>query len=180
MGPRALHRRHAGGARHGPRRDPALAPTAPCAPLAASTRPRRRRCRASMRVVTGEDARAWSAPFIVSVRQPMEHWCIATGPGCATPASRSPSSWRRTATGRKTRSRLIDVRYEPLDAVVDPEATLNSRRAGAAREGRQQPRQRKVVPLRRAGGGVRGGRRTRSRPRCAIRATPARPSSAWV
>jgi 2-furoyl-CoA dehydrogenase large subunit len=29
-------------------------------------------------VVTGEDARRWTRPFTVGVKQPMEHWCLAT------------------------------------------------------------------------------------------------------
>lgn len=28
-------------------------------------------------VITSEDVRAWCAPFVVSVKQPMEHWCLA-------------------------------------------------------------------------------------------------------
>ncbi len=28
-------------------------------------------------VFTGADAKAWAAPFVVGVKQPMEHWCIA-------------------------------------------------------------------------------------------------------
>ena len=29
-------------------------------------------------VVTGEDARRWSRPFIAAVKSPIEHWCLAT------------------------------------------------------------------------------------------------------
>lgn len=28
-------------------------------------------------VLTGEDVRRWAAPFVVGVKQPMEHWCLA-------------------------------------------------------------------------------------------------------
>ena len=28
-------------------------------------------------VLTGADVRAWSRPFVVGVKQPMEHWCLA-------------------------------------------------------------------------------------------------------
>jgi 2-furoyl-CoA dehydrogenase large subunit len=30
-------------------------------------------------VLTGPDVRAWAEPFVVGVRQPMEHWCLAQG-----------------------------------------------------------------------------------------------------
>ena len=76
-------------------------------------------------VVTGEDARAWSTPFIVSVRQPMEHWCIATDRVryAGEPVAIVVAEDRYRAEDALA---LIDVRYEPLDAVVDPEATLGA------------------------------------------------------
>ena len=76
-------------------------------------------------VVTGEDARTWSTPFIVSVRQPMEHWCIATDRVryAGEPVAIVVAEDRYRAEDALA---LIDVRYEPLDAVVDPEATLGA------------------------------------------------------
>ena len=76
-------------------------------------------------VVTGEDARAWSTPFIVSVRQPMEHWCIATDRVryVGEPVAIVVAEDRYRAEDALA---LIDVRYEPLDAIVDPEATLGA------------------------------------------------------
>ena len=29
-------------------------------------------------VVTGEDGRRWTRPFIAAVKSPIEHWCLAT------------------------------------------------------------------------------------------------------
>ena len=74
-------------------------------------------------VVTGSDARAWSTPFVVSVRQPMEHWCIATDRGryAGEPVAIVVAEDRYRAEDALA---LIDVRYEPLDAIVDPEAAL--------------------------------------------------------
>ena len=74
-------------------------------------------------VVTGEDARAWSTPFIVSVRQPMEHWCIATDRirYAGEPVAIVVAGDRYIAEDALA---LIDVRYEPLDAIVDPELAL--------------------------------------------------------
>ena len=76
-------------------------------------------------VVTGRDARAWSAPFIVGVRQPMEHWCIATDRVryAGEPVAIVVAEDRYRAEDALA---LIDVRYEPLPAIVDPEATLEA------------------------------------------------------
>ena len=76
-------------------------------------------------VVTGEDARAWSTPFIVSVRQPMEHWCIATDRVryAGEPVAIVVAEDRYRAEDALA---LIDVRYEPLEAIVDPEAALGA------------------------------------------------------
>ena len=74
-------------------------------------------------VVTGADARAWSTPFIVGVRQPMEHWCIATDRVryAGEPVAIVVAEDRYRAEDALA---LIDVRYEPLDAIVNPEAAL--------------------------------------------------------
>lgn len=74
-------------------------------------------------VVTGADAQAWSTPFIVGVRQPMEHWCIATERVryAGEPVAIAVAEDRYLAEGALA---LIDVRYASLEAVVDPEATL--------------------------------------------------------
>ena len=76
-------------------------------------------------VVTGRDARAWSTPFIVGVRQPMEHWCIATDRVryAGEPVAIVVAEDRYRAEDALA---LIDVRYEPLPAIVDPEAALEA------------------------------------------------------
>jgi len=72
-------------------------------------------------VVTGEDIRAWSKPFIVGVKQPMEHWCLAqdrvryVGEPVAIVVARD----RYLAEDALA---LIEVVYQPLAAIVDPEA----------------------------------------------------------
>jgi len=30
-------------------------------------------------VLTGEDVTRWAAPFVVGVKAPMQHWCLAVG-----------------------------------------------------------------------------------------------------
>jgi len=73
--------------------------------------------------LTGADAQAWSAPFIVGVRQPMEHWCIATERVryAGEPVAVVVADDRYLAEDALA---LIDVDYEPLAATVDPEAAL--------------------------------------------------------
>ena len=75
-------------------------------------------------VVTGRDARAWSTPFLVGVRQPMEHWCIATDRVryAGEPVAIVVADDRYRAEDALA---LIEVRYEPLPAVVDAEAALS-------------------------------------------------------
>ena len=75
-------------------------------------------------VVTGADARAWSSPFLVSVRQPMEHWCIATDRVryAGEPVAIVVAEDRYRAEDALA---LIDVRYAPLPAIVDAEAALS-------------------------------------------------------
>src|SRR5271166_4083222 len=70
-------------------------------------------------VVTGEDARRWSRPFIAAVESPVEHWCLATervryqGEPVAV-----------VVAGDRYRAEdaleMIDVTYRPLPATVDP------------------------------------------------------------
>ena len=74
-------------------------------------------------MVTGRDARAWSTPFLVGVRQPMEHWCIALGRVryAGEPVAIVVADDRYRAEDALA---LIEVRYEPLAAIVDAEAAL--------------------------------------------------------
>ena len=76
-------------------------------------------------VVTGADARAWSTPFLVGVRQPMEHWCIATDRVryAGEPVAIVVAEDRYRAEDALA---LIEVRYAPLPAIVDPEAALTA------------------------------------------------------
>ena len=71
-------------------------------------------------VLTGEDVRAWAAPFAVGVRQPMQHWCLAVdkvryvGEPVAVVVARD----RYVAEDALD---AIRVDYELLDPVVDAE-----------------------------------------------------------
>ena len=68
---------------------------------------------------------------------------------CATSARASRSSSRTAATSPRTRSRLIDVEYEPLPAVVDPERGAGRGRPAGARGAGVQLRLRAHLRLRR-------------------------------
>ena len=106
--------------------------------------------------VTGEDARAWSTPFLVGVRQPMEHWCIATDQVryAGEPVAIVVAEDRYRAEDALA---LIDVRYEPLEAIVDPEAALGSDAPVLHEAAGSNLISERTFRYGRAGGGVRGG-----------------------
>jgi len=74
-------------------------------------------------VLTGEDVRRWSRPFVVGVRQPMEHWCLAVDRVryVGEPVAVVVAQDRYVAEDALER---IDVRYEPLPHVVEIERAL--------------------------------------------------------
>jgi 2-furoyl-CoA dehydrogenase large subunit len=75
-------------------------------------------------VLTGADVRQWAAPFVVGVKQPMEHWCLAQERVryVGEPVAVVVAEDRYLA---EDALELVKVSYRPLPAVVDPElATL--------------------------------------------------------
>lgn len=72
-------------------------------------------------VVTGADAKAWAAPFVVGVKQPMEHWCVAVDRVryVGEPVAVVVAEDRYIAEDALD---LIKVEYRPLPVVVDSEA----------------------------------------------------------
>ena len=72
-------------------------------------------------VVTAEDARRWSRPFIAAVKSPIEHWCLATE---GVRYQGEPVAV--VVAGDRYRAEdaleMIDVTYRPLFAVLDPRA----------------------------------------------------------
>src|SRR5271169_2437327 len=72
-------------------------------------------------VVTGEDARRWSRPFIAAVKSPIQHWCLATervryqGEPVAVVVAGD-------CYQAEDALEMIDVTYRPLFAVLDPRA----------------------------------------------------------
>ena len=69
-------------------------------------------------VLTGEDVRQWSKPFVVGVKQPMEHWCLAMERVryVGEPVAIVMAEDRYVA---EDAADLIEVAYKPLPAVVD-------------------------------------------------------------
>ena len=70
-------------------------------------------------VVTGEDARRWTRPFIAAVKSPIEHWCLAT-----ERVRYQGEPVAIVVAGDRYRAEdaleAIDVTYRPLAAVLDP------------------------------------------------------------
>ena len=69
-------------------------------------------------VLTGADVRRWAAPFVVGVKAPMEHWCLAVDKVryVGEPVAIVVASDRYVAEDALD---LVKVDYEPLAAAVD-------------------------------------------------------------
>lgn len=76
-------------------------------------------------VLTGEDVTAWAAPFPVGVRESMEHWCLAVDRVryVGEPVAVVVAEDRYLAEDALDR---IDVDYELLSPVIDPEAATEA------------------------------------------------------
>jgi 2-furoyl-CoA dehydrogenase large subunit len=70
-------------------------------------------------VVTGEDGRRWTRPFIAGVKSPIEHWCLATD---RVRYQGEPVAV--VVAGDRYRAEdaldLIEVTYRSLPATIDP------------------------------------------------------------
>ena len=75
-------------------------------------------------VVTGEDAKRFAAPFLVGVRAPMEHWCLAVDRVryAGEPVAVVLADDRYLAEDALDR---IEVRYRPLPAVMSIDQALS-------------------------------------------------------
>ncbi|MEO6748350.1 MAG: molybdopterin cofactor-binding domain-containing protein [Casimicrobiaceae bacterium] len=76
-------------------------------------------------VLTGADVRAWSQPFVVGVKQPMEHWCLAQERVryVGEPVAVVIAENRYLA---EDAIEQVRVEYAPLPAVVDPVSALDA------------------------------------------------------
>ncbi len=74
-------------------------------------------------VLTGADVQRWAQPFVVGVKQPMQHWALATDRvrHVGEPVAVVVAEDRYTAEDAMD---LVRVDYAPLPAVVDMEAAL--------------------------------------------------------
>jgi 2-furoyl-CoA dehydrogenase large subunit len=77
-------------------------------------------------VMVGTDIREWAKPFVVGVKQPMEHWCIAIDKVryAGEPVAVVVAENRYLAEDALD---LINVEYESLDAIVDVESAVDSK-----------------------------------------------------
>ena len=97
-------------------------------------------------VLVGADVRSWARPFVVGVKQPMEHWCIAVDKVryVGEPVAVVVAQDRYIAEDALD---LIEVDYETIDAVVDiREAALLVPAVNAARACSFWPRSRCMKP----------------------------------
>lgn len=76
-------------------------------------------------VLTGADVKRWAAPFVVGVKAPMEHWCLAVDKVryVGEPVAVVVAEDRYLA---EDALELIKVDYQPLPAVVDIESAIAS------------------------------------------------------
>jgi 2-furoyl-CoA dehydrogenase large subunit len=75
-------------------------------------------------VLVGADIRNWTRPFVVGVKQPMEHWCIAVDKVryAGEPIAVVVAQNRYIAEDALD---LIEVEYEATEAVVDTEEAID-------------------------------------------------------
>jgi 2-furoyl-CoA dehydrogenase large subunit len=75
-------------------------------------------------VLVGADVRSWARPFVVGVKQPMEHWCIAVDKVryVGEPVAVVVAQNRYIAEDALD---LIEVEYEATEAVVDTEEAID-------------------------------------------------------
>ena len=76
-------------------------------------------------IVTGDDARRWTRPFIAAVKAPVEHWCLAVDRVryVGEPVAVVLAGDRYTAADALEQ---IEVSYRPLPAVIDPIAAAKA------------------------------------------------------
>ena len=81
------------------------------------------RMRGVRAVLTGLDVQRWAAPFVVGVKAPMEHWCMAVDKVryVGEPVALVVAEDRYLA---EDALELIEVDYEPLSAVVDIDSAI--------------------------------------------------------
>ena len=72
-------------------------------------------------IVTGDDARRWTRPFIAAVKAPVEHWCLAVDRVryAGEPVAVVLAGDRYAAADALEQ---IEVSYRPLPAMIDPVA----------------------------------------------------------
>ena len=115
-------------------------------------------------VLTGADIVALTSSLVVGIKAPIDCWPIATDRVryVGEPVAIVVASDRYRAEDALD---LIEVRYRPLPAVVDPLAAADAGCAAAASARAKQRRRRARVPLWRSRGRVRRGRAPRPRRR---------------
>ena len=158
VGTRPLCRRSAGAGRHAAR---------PRHPLAASARRHRPIDAAEAlakdgvwAVITGEDVKKISDPFLVALKSPIHQWSLAVDRVrfVGEPVALVVAESRYLA---EDAAELVQIEYAPLEAVIDPLEACKPVVAAAARRGQDQRDFGPQIPLRRHQERVREGRQDR-------------------
>ena len=108
-------------------------------------------------VITGEDIRKISDPFLVALKSPVHQWSLAVERVryVGEPVALVVAESRYIA---EDAAELVQVEYAPLEAVIDPLEAMQARRAAPASRGQDQRDLGPRIPLRRHQDRVREGR----------------------
>ena len=71
-------------------------------------------------VLVGADVRDWARPFVVGVKQPMEHWCIAQRSHGAPPARTNLAGPKPTTPETDFKGRITQASVNWTPAVASP------------------------------------------------------------
>ena len=109
-------------------------------------------------VITGEDVRKLSDPFLIALKAPIHQWSLAVERVryVGEPVALVVAESRYLA---EDAADLVRIDYEPLEAVIDPQGGMRQRGAAAARRSQDQRDFRPEIFLRRH------QKRVRERPR---------------
>ena len=111
-------------------------------------------------VITGEDVKKISDPFLVALKVPVHQWSLAVDRVryVGEPVALVVAESRYLA---EDAAELVEVEYAPLEAVIDPLAARACVGADPARRSQDQRDFGPQIPLRRHQDGVRAGRQDR-------------------
>ena len=111
-------------------------------------------------VVTGEEVRKLSDPFLIALKAPIDQWSLAVERVryVGEPVALVIAESRYVA---EDAAELVTIDYEPLEAVIDPQAACRASRPASPRASQEQRDFDPQILLRGQPGRVRACRRAR-------------------